>query len=309
MDQSVLVIGAMLLDTKGKPQSGLEPGTSNPAHLRHKRGGTARNVAENLGRLGVDVTLLSAIGDDTIGRWLIERTHLDNVNTDNIHIEPKADSGAYIAILDNDGTLAVALDDTRVMQYITPAYLYRHRSLFRDAAMVFLDGSLSESALETAVRLTVKYDKPLVFDPSSARLAYKFRPYLQHVTLAVPNEIEVSALTETSYVGFDPDMSLKAAHLLRRRGVGMGVITLSDFGLVYATANESGYIPPVYSEIVDSTGTGDAITSAIMVGLLEALPAIECMRLGAAAGVLTLQSNETVVPELSLDLLYEHLYA
>ena len=51
----VLVIGATLLDTKGKPVAGLEPGTSNTAEIRSTRGGTARNVAENLARLGAEV--------------------------------------------------------------------------------------------------------------------------------------------------------------------------------------------------------------------------------------------------------------
>ena len=43
MGKHILVIGATLLDTKGKPLAGLEPGTSNPAHIRSTRGGTARN--------------------------------------------------------------------------------------------------------------------------------------------------------------------------------------------------------------------------------------------------------------------------
>lgn len=59
--------------------------------------------------------------------------------------------------------------------------------------------------------------------------------------------------------------------------------------------------------MIDSTGSGDAVTAAIMFGMLNDLPAIECMRLGAAAASVNLQSQETVVPDLSLDMLYEHL--
>jgi pseudouridine kinase len=58
---------------------------------------------------------------------------------------------------------------------------------------------------------------------------------------------------------------------------------------------------------VDSTGTGDALTAAIIFGLVNDMPTIEAIRLGAAAASLTLQSAETVVPDLSLDMLYDHL--
>jgi pseudouridine kinase len=44
-----------------------------------------------------------------------------------------------------------------------------------------------------------------------------------------------------------------------------------------------------------------------MFGMLNDLDTLECMRLGAAAASLTLQSTDTVVPNLSLDLLYDHL--
>jgi pseudouridine kinase len=44
-----------------------------------------------------------------------------------------------------------------------------------------------------------------------------------------------------------------------------------------------------------------------MFGLLNDLPATQALRLGAAAAGLTLQTAETVVPDLSLDMLYEHL--
>ena len=85
------------------------------------------------------------------------------------------------------------------------------------------------------------------------------------------------------------------------------VVTLSDFGLVYSTSDERGYIPAQYSEIVDSTGTGDSVTAAVMFGMVNDFPITEAIRLGAAAASLTLQTGETVVPDLSLDMLYDHL--
>ena len=178
MGDHVLVIGATLLDTKGKPDAGLEPGTSNPGQIQYSRGGTARNVAENLARLGTNVLLITAVGNDSTGRQLMAHTAEAGVNLDYSLTIDGASTGAYLALLDEDGSLAVAIDNCDVMEHITPEYLHRHRRLFRDAQMVMMDGSLSPQALKTVVRLATTYNVKLCADPSSARLAHKFRPYL-----------------------------------------------------------------------------------------------------------------------------------
>ncbi|MFO7538949.1 MAG: carbohydrate kinase family protein [Chloroflexota bacterium] len=307
MGDQVLLIGATLLDIKGQPDVGLEPGTSNPAVIRSTRGGTARNVAENLARLGASVTLLSAVGADLTGQRLLEQTAASGVNLDYVQTISTQNTGAYIALLEKDGTLSVALDDVRVMAHITPDFLHSMRALFAEADMVMMDGSLTPAALKTVVQLAEEYQTPLCADPSSARLAYKLRPYFPHLHLVVPNEVEALELCQMDLDRADPDISIKLARQLIQSGVKHAVITLSDFGLTYATSDETGTIPARYSEMVDSTGTGDAITAAIIFGMVNDLPTVESMRLGAAAAGLTLQIHDTVVPELSLDMLYDHL--
>lgn len=313
MSDTILVIGAALIDIKGTPVDGLEPNTSNPAHTRFVRGGTARNVAENLGRLGASVILLTAVGDDDMGRRLLRQTSMPSVDLSHTQIIPDGRTGSYIAILNDDGTLSVALDDTRVQNSITPAWLYQRRALFRDAALIFVDGSLTEDALEMVVKLSIQYQVPLSADPSSTRLAPNLIPHLSQLSLIVPNEAEACMLVSCPYEGHDPDSSLTVAHDLLRTGVQTVAITLADYGLAYATSAEthveSGIVPGHTGDFVDATGTGDAVTAATLFGMLEGLPVVESLRLGASAGRLTLQSKETVVPSLSLDLLYDNLFS
>ncbi|MBP8000513.1 MAG: carbohydrate kinase family protein [Chloroflexi bacterium] len=307
MSEHILVIGASLMDTKGKPLAGLQPHTSNPGIIRQSRGGTARNVAENLGRLGADVVLISAIGPDRTGQMLQEATEAAGVNVAHLIVAEGYRTGSYIALLNPDGSLSVAIDDTSVAEQITPHYLYQYRHLFRDAQMLMVDGSLTEEALAMVMRLAQQYSVPVCADPSSARLAYKLCPYLAQLHLVVPNEVEATALCGVEFPGFDPESSIQVARQLVTAGVQNAVVTLSDFGLAYATPVENGYIPPRYNQMVDSTGTGDAITAAILFALLNGMETIEAMRLAAAAAGLTLQTEETVVPDLSLDMLYNHL--
>ena len=60
----ILVIGAMGLDAKGRVTSPMDLGGSVPGVIRCSPGGVARNIAENLARMGLEVTLISAVGAD-----------------------------------------------------------------------------------------------------------------------------------------------------------------------------------------------------------------------------------------------------
>jgi pseudouridine kinase len=264
-------------------------------------------VAENLARLGAEVKLISAVGDDMIGRQLVRKTAASGVDTTHVQVIEGANTGSYIALLDASGGLSVALDDTRVMANITPNWIYQNRILIRDAAIVMVDGGVTSATLETIVNQANKMNVPMCADPSSIRLATRLCPILDKLNLVVPNELEAAAICGSDYQGFDPDSSLSLARELVRKGVDTAVVTLSDFGLVYATGDESGYLPVHATRAVDSTGTGDAITAAILFGILEGLPTLECMKLGVAAAGMTLQTADSVYQDISLDELYNHL--
>jgi pseudouridine kinase len=71
------VIGAAPLDLKGTMSGRLHPGASNPGLVRRSMGGVAPNVAENLARPGVQVALMTAIGDDPIGQTVWRETGVE----------------------------------------------------------------------------------------------------------------------------------------------------------------------------------------------------------------------------------------
>ncbi|MDX1600697.1 MAG: PfkB family carbohydrate kinase, partial [Anaerolineales bacterium] len=75
----------------------------------------------------------------------------------------------------------------------------------------------------------------------------------------------------------------------------------------YATIEGTGHVPAVQTEIADPTGAGDALLATVVFGLLNEIPFDEAVRLGVTAASLTLRTRGSVVPNLSLELLYDHL--
>ncbi len=302
----VLVIGAAGLDVKGWAKGPLVSATSNQGRIRSSVGGVGRNIAENLTRLGVPTTLLSAVGDDGAGRRLLSQAREAGIDVSHVLVDPAEHTGSYLAVLDHTGDLSVSIDDMEALQAITPRFLNDRRRLFRDAAMIVIDANLSPQSLRTVFRLAAKHQVPVCADPTSPYLAHRLKPYLRQLYMITPNEAEAAALLDGRSIQGQVQAT-QAAQQLVSAGVDIAVITMAEKGVCYATSNESGRVPALDIEVVDFTGAGDALSAAIIFGLLEDFPINEAVRLGVSAAALTIQSCETVCQALNLEDLYSQL--
>lgn len=306
-DGPVLVIGAAGVDLVGRLSTAFKAGTSTPAKIRTTFGGVARNVAENLARLGNPVTLLTAVGDDENGYRLLEAVAETGVDTSRVLCCRDQSTGTYLAVIDSAGELALALDDMRVMNSLTSEYLKEHEEAFRGAALMLVDMNLGPKALRTAISLARKARIPIFCDPTSVSLARRMKPFLDRLYFVAPNASEAAVLCGLEVHPSDQGLALEAANCLVSSGVQIAVISLAEFGLVYATTEARGYIPAITTDIVDPTGAGDALTAALIFALLNDIPLDEAMRLGVSAASLTLRYPGAVYPDLSLEVLYNHL--
>ncbi len=301
------MIGAAGVDVVGKLRNELHLGSSNPAQIRSTFGGVARNVAENLARLGQPVRLITAVGRDTPGEQLLEQTGSAGVDVSFALRSGEHPTGAYLAVVNSQGELQLALDDMRAVAAITPEYLDEHAALFKEASLLFVDANLSRETLSRAILLARRAGIPVCADPTSVALAPKLRAHLRKLTMITPNSAEASVLCERSVDPKREDQTLEAAKLLVARGVKIAILTLAEFGVCYATSQTSGKVPAIRTEIVDPTGGGDALTAAVLFGLLNDIPLDDAIRLGVSAATLTLRYPGAVVPDLTLEKLYDQL--
>jgi pseudouridine kinase len=304
----LLVIGAASIDTKGRAARPIQAGTSTPGAIRVSVGGVGRNIAENLARLGERVVLLSAVGEDGSGRRILYQAAECGIDVRHVVVSAATEhrTAAYMAVRDEKGNPVLSIDDMSInRQLITPQYVYRRRRLFRDAQMVILDANLAPASLRTIFRLAQQYQVPVCADPTTASLAPRLEPYLPHLTLVTPNAAEAEALCGVQVTS--RESATIAAQMLVTMGVQIAIVTLGATGLVYATSRESGHVPAIECEVVDLTGAGDALTAAVIFGLLNDFGVDEAVRLGTSAAALTLGCRESVCPSLSLERLYDQL--
>jgi pseudouridine kinase len=255
----------------------------------------------------VSTVLLTAVSDDDAGARILGQAAGSGIDVSETLVVRDRPSSAYMALLALDGSLDVAVDDMGCIAALTPAYLESKRPLFQQAAMAVVDANLSPDVLATVVRLCRACGVPLCADPTSVVLSERLRPHLASLDMITPNVLETRILCDASFAPNDPEAAMSAAKRLLSAGVKIAIVALAEFGVVYASAETTGQIPALQTQIADPTGAGDAMTAAIIFGLLEGIPLDECVRLGVTAASLTLRTHDTVRPDLSVDLLYDEL--
>ena len=301
----VLIIGAAGIDTKVRARMLLTLGTSTPGTVRISVGGVARNVADNLARLGIEPLLLSAIGSDGSGKRILNNAAAVGINTDFCIISSEYNTSAYVAMLDEQGNLVMSIDDMGILECITPQLINQKRDLIRQAEMVVLDSNLSPETIDAIFKVAKRYKIRVCADPTSTSLATRLKPHLSDIYIITPNIPETEILCGQSIA--DENDATTAARTLVNSGVKIALITLGEAGVVYATANASGHVPARATEVIDPTGASDALTATVVFGLLNDIPIDEAVRLGVSAAALTLATPDTVFEELSLELLYNSL--
>jgi len=319
-------------------------------------GGVARNVAENLARLGVEVTLITAVGDDPPGRQLLDQAEAAGVDVRHALTVTGKRTGMYLGVLDPQGGLHLALDDMGLVRSLSRDYLRSKTRLLEQAQAIFLDANVPPDSIELLLAIARRAGIPVAADPTSVSLAAGLRPHFKDLWLITPNAAEAEVLcprhvphADRGEAKRDPlrdplrdaqrdakgdplrdplrdaqrdakrdapreaegdgprDRALDAARRLVAEGVDIALVTMAEFGVGYASAETSGHVPAVMTEVIDPTGAGDAQTAAVMFGLLSGIPLDESVRLGASAAALTLRTNGSVVPDLSLERLYDEL--
>ncbi|MGL5862336.1 MAG: carbohydrate kinase family protein [Phycicoccus sp.] len=334
----VVVVGGAVLDTKVRTTSTPVLRTSNPGRASWSAGGVGRNVAENLARLGVPVTLLAAVGEDPAGDLVLARTAAAGVDCRHV-IRTVRPTGSYTAVLDDGGDLVLAVADLRATDGVGPADLGRLPFVLETAGLLVVDANLGADALAWVLDTAHAADVPMVVEPVSvakaAHVAAALRPD-RPVHTVTPNADELAALVghpvaADGHVGDDGDATgqvhgaghpedddddvdvlVAAARELHVRGVAHVWVRRGTRGSLLVSAGPAGGVRVIRvaapaTEVADVTGAGDAMTAGYVRGILPGDGVVEAARLGQVCAALTCASPDTVRPDLTAALVAAHL--
>ncbi len=242
-----MCIGGSTIDTVLLSDQPISFKTSNPVTTIHNFGGVARNVAENAARLGVDVSLISLVGDDENGRSLI--AHLKGLGVDTSGVSFRSDlrTATYTSVVTGSEAV-VGFSDMEIFDKLPSEFLDRLVQHFVSATWVFADCNLPASVLFALLQRKKGARFQLALDAVSTAKAVRLPQNLENVDALFLREEEAQ-----SYIHEELDPTKLARELAHRGAKNVAVIS-RDFSVAVATPQGETHIPAPKADILDTGG-------------------------------------------------------
>lgn len=296
--KEIVCIGGANLDRKLHIDGRVCMATSNPAKTEETVGGVARNVAENLGRLGESVRLLTVAGEDAA--WAaIEEQSKPFMNVGAVELLQGYQTGTYTAILNGNGEMVLAAADMAIYDALLPDVLQKHEQQLSRAKFIVADLNCPKETITYLQQIAQRHSVPFIVVPvSSPKMAHLPESFVG-IEWLLCNRDEAEAIV--GYTLKTNEQFTEAMLTIQQRGVQNVLITngSKDIWLRDTLGRVFTKRVPTVDDIVDVTGAGDSFVAAFIYGLATDVPLERAMYLAITNARQTIQSPYTVRKNLT----------
>lgn len=272
---NIAVVGSISMDlvavSKKRPKAG-ETVIGEAFHT--VPGGKGANQAVAAARLGANVAMVGAVGNDDYGMSV--RKNLENERVFIDHVVPVTDETtgiAHIVLAEEDNSIVVVQGANRL---VNQQIVDRAKDLLVKADMVVLQLEIPLETVEYVLTICEEHKIPVMLNPAPAQ-ALSTR-ILEKVTYITPNEHECRIVLDDFESPIEGLLAKYPNKLLMTEG---------SKGVRFHNGTEIVQVPSISVKVVDTTGAGDTFNGALAVSLAEGEVLEKAIRFANIAGGLS----------------------
>jgi sugar/nucleoside kinase (ribokinase family) len=285
--KKVLCVGDLVADIFASPLARLpEPGELVlTERIAVFPGGNALNTAVALRRLGEPVAVAGSVGDDALGRLLLDQMQTQGLDVRGVRREPGGMTASTFIVRaegeDRRFIHSLGVGATFSGEHVSP-------DLIPDYGIMLVGGYLklgawNDEALADLMRCARQRHCTVVLNVCIAQDSgvdpRRCLPLLKHVDVFVPNEDEARILTGQT-------VPARQAQALRRAGTRVAVITRGEQGLHADDGERSVQMGVFQVPLVDPSGCGDCFTAGLIAALLRGWDTVRTLEFASAVGAI-----------------------
>ncbi|MEH7116250.1 sugar kinase [Neobacillus vireti] len=269
-------------------------------------GGSPSNIAMNVKKLGIHSLVASAVGEDGLGKFLITQLEQAGIDT------------SYVQSVDYSTSMVVVTKSTS-----TPIPIFYRGADYHLAYTPKLEDALRNSKIVhfscwpismEPVRQTIekvlaearKNDILVCFDPNYHPMIWQkgeegveyVKTIIGKVDIVKPSEDDAERL-------FGKDTHENQIEKFLNLGAKLVIMTLGKEGAIVSNGIETMRLDTLATEVVDTTGAGDAFWSGFYTAVVKGYTIKEAVRLGFAVSAYKLKYTGAVVNLPRLEVIKE----
>ncbi|UKV14031.1 ribokinase [Thalassospiraceae bacterium SW-3-3] len=246
-------------------------------------GGKGCNQAIAVARLGQKPVFISKIGNDVLGRSLIETLKIEGFDTNQLIQTTDAQTGTALISIDDAGENIITVAGGANMTMSRTDI--REKQVFLEHCTYLL---VQLECPVVAVACAMKYAREagatIILDPAPVPDRVVLRDLMALTDIVTPNSSECFAMT-----GILPDnleTANQAATKLREMGARIAIIKMGSKGAFYSDGDQSGMVSPFDVSAIDTVAAGDCFNGGLAVALHEGRSLRDAIRFACATGAL-----------------------
>lgn len=287
----VICVGAAIIDIPLQPVSkNIFDIESYPIDkIAITTGGDAINEAIIISRLGYKAALMSRIGNDTMGEYIVKQCKLNNVDASSLVVDDSIDTSINIALVREDGERTFITNRNGSLWRTRVEDVSFER--FKDAkvlslASIFNNPLIDNGALVKIFEAAAENNLIICADIKKSRDGKglnDIKESLAYLDYFFPNFGEAAELTGKKELD-------EIADVLLGCGIKNIVIKIGKNGCFIKNKNERYIIPAFKVKGIDTTGAGDNFVAGFITAILDGSPLEDCGKFANGVAAVSVQS-------------------
>ena len=226
-------------------------------------GGPVATALATAGKYGSSTFMIDRIGDDMVGRYILEDFHKYNVNTEGIQVDADAKSGtATILVKQKTGERAVFFERATATE---PEFLEAHKQLIESAYILHINGR-HRQLMCSAMAVAKEVGTIISLDGGAQRYDADMKPITEASHIVIVARDYAEKYTGTTNLE-------EACRIIHERGACIAGVTDGANGSYFVWPDGTSYRcePFTQATVVDTTGAGDSFHGAFLANLVHTI--------------------------------------